>query len=83
MFKGGNAMKKTTRRDVLKGGAAAALALAGGPFIHTARAQATLKYKLGTDLPVTHSVNVRLKEAIEAISKDTNGKVEISLFPNN
>jgi len=76
-------MRKITRRDVLRTGTAGALALAGGSFIRTARAQATLKYKLGTDLPVTHSVNVRLNEAIEAIKKDTNGKVEISLFPNN
>ena len=41
------------------------------------------KFKLGTDLPVTHSVNVRLKEAIDAIAADTKGKVAIQLFPNN
>jgi tripartite ATP-independent transporter DctP family solute receptor len=74
-------MKNMTRRDVLKLGTSAAVAATiGAP--HVARAQA-LKYKLGTDLPVTHSVNVRLKEAIEAIGKETQGKVEISLFPNN
>jgi tripartite ATP-independent transporter DctP family solute receptor len=70
-----------TRRDVLKlGTSAAVVATIGAPYV--ARGQA-LKYKLGTDLPVTHSVNVRLKEAIEAIGKETQGKVEISLFPNN
>ena len=41
------------------------------------------KLKLGTDLPVTHSVNVRLKEAIAAISTETGGRVAIDLFPNN
>ena len=44
---------------------------------------APLKLKFGNDLPVTHSVNTRLKEAIEAITAETNGKVAISLFPNN
>ena len=42
-----------------------------------------IKLKLGTDLPITHSVNVRLKEAIEAIAKETQGRVNIQLFPNN
>jgi len=47
-------------------------------------AQATpLKLKFGNDLPVTHSVNMRLKEAIEAITAETSGKVAINLFPNN
>lgn len=41
------------------------------------------RFKLGTDLPVTHSVNVRLKEAIAAIAAETGGRVEIQLFPNN
>jgi len=44
---------------------------------------APLKLKFGNDLPATHSVNVRLKEAIEAITAETSGKVAISLFPNN
>ena len=39
--------------------------------------------KLGTDLPVTHSVNVRMKEAIDAIAAETRGRVVIQLFPNN
>src|SRR5258705_12832729 len=42
-----------------------------------------MKLKFGNDLPVMHSVNVRLKEAIEAIAAETNGKVTINLFPNN
>ncbi|AYH42689.1 TRAP transporter substrate-binding protein [Azoarcus sp. DN11] len=65
-------------------------ALAGaGVLSRTAFAQsgagkpAEFKLKLGTDLPVTHSVNVRLKEAIDAIAAETNGRVAIQLFPNN
>ncbi|MEW5888578.1 MAG: TRAP transporter substrate-binding protein [Pseudomonadota bacterium] len=74
-----------TRRHFLKTAAfAGAAAMAG-----IARAQspvgkaAEFKFKLGTDLPVTHSVNVRLKEAIDAIAAETNGRVAIQLFPNN
>jgi TRAP-type transport system periplasmic protein len=44
---------------------------------------APLKLKFGNDLPDTHSVNFRLKEAIEAITAETNGQLAISLFPNN
>src|SRR4029079_6026488 len=42
-----------------------------------------LKLKFGNDLPATHSVNVRLKEAIEAIDAETKGQLAINLFPNN
>ncbi|WP_238123658.1 MULTISPECIES: TRAP transporter substrate-binding protein [unclassified Xanthobacter] len=42
-----------------------------------------LKLKFGNDLPDSHSVNVRLREAIAAITAETNGALEISLFPNN
>ena len=65
----------------------AALKLAGGGAAYAAtfsiaRAE-PIKLKLGNDLPASHSVNVRLAEAIRAISAETNGAVAISLFPNN
>lgn len=72
----------TTRRSFLvttalaSTGAAAGLARAQG-------ANAEFKFKLGNDLPVTHSVNVRLKEAIDAIAAESKGRVAIQLFPNN
>ncbi|MDM0117774.1 TRAP transporter substrate-binding protein [Variovorax sp. J22R133] len=44
---------------------------------------AEFKFKLGTDLPATHSVNVRLKEALDAITAESKGRVAIQLFPNN
>lgn len=66
------------RRDVLAAGAIGATL--GAPAV--VRAQ-EFKFKLGTDLPVTHSVNVRLKEAIDAIAAETQNKVAIQLFPNN
>ena len=69
-----------TRRKLLISGAMAGGALAAG----LARAQdAEFKFKLGNDLPVSHSVNVRLKEAIDAIAAETKGRVAIQLFSNN
>src|SRR6516162_9017556 len=78
-----DAMLAVSRRLLLKsavGGLAAATVLKSPAVL----AQATpLKVKFGNDLPDTHSVNVRLKEAIAAIGAETNGEVAISLFPNN
>jgi tripartite ATP-independent transporter DctP family solute receptor len=74
-----------TRRRFLGSSALAGTALATGLATRLAHAQgvAEFKLKLGNDLPATHSVNVRLKEAIDAISAETKGKVAIQLFPNN
>ena len=72
----------TTRRSFLVASAIAGTA----SFTGSARAQsanAEFKFKLGNDLPVTHSVNVRLKEAIDAITAESKGRVSIGLFPNN
>jgi tripartite ATP-independent transporter DctP family solute receptor len=76
-------MLTVSRRLLLKSavGAAAAGSLMKTPAV-LAQA-APLKFKFGNDLPATHSVNVRLKEAIEAITAETKGQVAISLFPNN
>ena len=76
-------MLNVSRRTLLMSaaGAVAAGSLLKSPAV-LAQA-APLKLKFGNDLPVTHSVNVRLKEAIEAIAAETNGKVTINLFPNN
>lgn len=73
-------MQTFDRRTLLS--SAAAVGASG--LLGSARAQgAPLKLKFGNDLPATHSVNVRLREAIEAIGAETNGRVVINLFPNN
>jgi len=78
-------MQAVSRRVLLKYavglGAGTAASLLKSPAV-LAQA-APLKLKFGNDLPITHTVNVRLKEAIEAIGAETNGQVAISLFPNN
>jgi TRAP-type transport system periplasmic protein len=76
-------MRAVNRRWLLRSavGAVAAGSVLKSPAV---RAQAApIKLKFGNDLPATHSVNVRLKEAIDAITADTKGQVAISLFPNN
>ncbi len=75
-------MNRPGRRTLLVSAAAAGASKLGSPW--SARAQAApLKLKFGNDLPATHSVNVRLREAIDAIGTETNGRVVINLFPNN
>ncbi|MGA2127661.1 MAG: TRAP transporter substrate-binding protein [Xanthobacteraceae bacterium] len=76
-------MLAVSRRSLL---ASAVGAVAAGSPVksRSVLAQAApVKLKLGNDLPATHSVNVRLKEAVDAITAETAGQVAISLFPNN
>jgi tripartite ATP-independent transporter DctP family solute receptor len=72
----------TTRRAVLRQlGAVPAAAVAGAlpRFAHAA--DFSLKY--GNNLPVTHPLNVRAQEAADRIAKESKGRVEIKIFPNN
>lgn len=74
-----------TRRQFLAASTLAATAAIAKPAFAQAAASssAQFKFKLGNDLPVSHSVNIRLKEAIDAIAAETKGRVAIQLFPNN
>jgi tripartite ATP-independent transporter DctP family solute receptor len=64
---------------VLQGATSAALIGATG-----VRAQsAEFTYKYANNLPVTHPLNIRAKEAADRIKQETNGRVEIQIFPNN
>jgi tripartite ATP-independent transporter DctP family solute receptor len=44
-------------------------------------AEYSLKY--GNNLPLTHPLNVRAQEAADRIAKESKGRVEIKIFPNN
>ncbi|MFM0203392.1 TRAP transporter substrate-binding protein [Paraburkholderia fungorum] len=75
------------RRSFLVAGAgsvaaAAASSMVGAPWIKRAQA-AEFSYKVGTDLPASHPLNVRIQEASNAILKETDGRMEIRVFPNN
>src|SRR4051794_11639658 len=70
---------RTTRRSLLVG--TAATATIGMPWIARAAAEFQLKY--ANNSPVTHPLTVRTMEAAERIKQQTNGRVEIQVFPNN
>jgi len=72
-------MTTTTRRSLLAGTAASATI--GMPWIAKGAAEFQLKY--ANNSPVTHPLNVRAAEAMERIKQETNGRVEIQVFPNN
>lgn len=68
-----------SRRTILQGAASTALVAGFG-----ARAQtAEFVYKYANNLPVTHPMNLRAKEAADKIKQETGGRVEIQIFPNN
>jgi tripartite ATP-independent transporter DctP family solute receptor len=71
-------MMKVSRRTVL--GGAAAMVVAGGG----ARAQsAEFSYKLAHNQPVGHPLHTQLAEAAKRTKADTNGQVDIQVFPNS
>ncbi|MEP7099570.1 MAG: TRAP transporter substrate-binding protein [Burkholderiales bacterium] len=78
-------MKHLARRDFLtQASALTAGTLASSMVGSAAFAQgAEYKMKFASNLPAIHPLNVRAKEAAEAILKETGGKVDIQVFPNN
>ena len=69
-----------TRRSVLLAGAAVGATIAM-PWVARAAPEFSLKY--ANNVPTTHPLNVRAKEAMDRIKAQTNGRVEIDIFPNN
>jgi tripartite ATP-independent transporter DctP family solute receptor len=72
-----------SRRTLLKASAASAvLGGIGAPFVARA-AQAEFTYKFANNLPDAHPLNIRAKEMSAAIKTETQGRVDIQIFPNN
>lgn len=70
-----------TRRHFVQGSAALAL---GGLALKPRRASAAeFNFKYGNDIPATHPMSVRMKEAAAKILEESGGRVEIKVFPNN
>jgi tripartite ATP-independent transporter DctP family solute receptor len=66
------------RRAVL-GAAAGSL-----PLLVIGRAKAAeTTLRISNNVPATHPLNIRLREAAEAIARETDGKVELRIFPSN
>ena len=73
-------MHKATRRAFVHGG----LAAAGTFAILTGRAKAAeFSLKFANNLPLDHPLNVRAAEAIARIKQESNGQIEVSVFPNS
>ena len=75
-------MPLISRRTLIKATALAVPASLAMPHIR-ANAAAKFVYKWGNNLPLTHPLNVRGAEAIERIKKETNGDLDIRVFPSN
>jgi tripartite ATP-independent transporter DctP family solute receptor len=75
-------MSRMSRRTMIRSLAAASTAgfAFGAPRIARA-AEFELKY--GHNLPATHPLHIRAQEAADRVAKETNGRVEIQIFPNN
>ena len=71
---------RTTRRSLLLAGTAATAAI-GMPWVAKGAAEFQLKY--ANNSPTAHPLNVRAVEAMERIKQETNGRVDIQIFPNN
>jgi TRAP-type transport system periplasmic protein len=69
------------RREFLK--MTVAGAAVGLPLGSTYAQQAEFSYKYANNLPVTHPMNIRAKEMVDAIRAETKGRVDIQVFPNN
>lgn len=70
-----------TRRLALR--AAVALPAAASLLAPRLARAAEFEWKYGHNLPVTHPLHVRAQEAMERIARETNGRVNIKIFPNN
>ena len=75
-------MSKLTRRVLIKSTSAAAGVAAFG--ILTRRGDAAeFTWRYANEMVPTHSMNVHLREAAERIRRDSGGRMEVQIFPNN
>jgi tripartite ATP-independent transporter DctP family solute receptor len=70
-----------TRRRLIQGAAISAAA-AATPAMRAFAQEAEFKYKFATNLPLTHPVNIRGKQAADKIREETGGRLDIQLFPS-
>jgi len=73
-------VKKISRKQ-FAAGASAAFASIG--IIRYRADAAEFTYKYANNLPVTHPMNQRAREAAEKIKQESSGRLEIQIFPNN
>jgi len=75
-------MERIARRTALK--SLAALTLASPAVLRITRLHAAeFTMKLANNVPATHPLSARQVEATDAIRQETNGRVDIRVFPSN
>ena len=72
---------RVTRRQVLAAGAA--LPLFGILGRRALAARPKYRFKFAGNLPMTHPINVRVKEIVPKILEESGGQLEVRMFPNN
>ena len=72
-------MTITRRKFITTSASLGLLGIAGKPAFAQA---STFNYKVATNVQSSHSIFIHLTEASEKIRKDTDGKVNIRIFPN-
>ena len=73
-------MASITRRRILHSAAALPVATLAMPLVAKA---AEFSFKYGNNLPLTHPLNIRAAEFAERIARESGGKIDIKIFPNN
>jgi tripartite ATP-independent transporter DctP family solute receptor len=73
-------MHTTRRKLILAAGGGAVLAAAP---LRYAMAAPEFRYKYANNLPASHPMNVRAREAAAAIAKETNGRFQLDVFPSS
>jgi tripartite ATP-independent transporter DctP family solute receptor len=72
-----------TNRRVLLQGTAAALVFAPAVLRVTRAGAAEYTFKMANNTPETHPLSIRMREAAANVLKESDGKVDIQVFPNN
>jgi len=75
-------MARVSRRGFTVTSLAGVAALASALPMRRAAA-AEFVFKWGTNVPESHPLNMHARKAAEAIKRDTDGKFDLQLFPNN
>jgi TRAP-type transport system periplasmic protein len=76
-------MGELTRRRLLRQLSLAPAAGLVASMPRPARAAAEFPLKYANNLPLSHPLNIRAAEAAARVAKESDGRVEISIFPNN
>ncbi|MGA3401442.1 MAG: TRAP transporter substrate-binding protein [Acetobacteraceae bacterium] len=73
-----------SRRTLMsRGGAAAAVGISAASILHWPADAAEFSYKLGSSSPMEHPAMARSAEAASKIKEQSNGRLDISIYPNS